>query len=174
MTTREAPEDGFTRDEIADLRKLLDIERIRKKKVLYSHLIDSRDFAGFADLYTEDAVGEWGPFGNWSGREQIHDAVAGYLASRPAYSGLHITSNMWIEKTGQDTATSRCYLHDVNTEQPPNVSHVAWFAVYEEDWVRIGGDWKISHHRIYFLWPSREVDRVSGEFPHPIEISAIG
>ena len=38
--TAESP---FTPDEIVELRKLLEIEKIRKVKNFYSHLMDMRD-----------------------------------------------------------------------------------------------------------------------------------
>ena len=56
-------EDAFTAEEIKELRSLLEIEKIRKVKNLYSHLMDSRELEAMVELYTEDAIGEWGPSG---------------------------------------------------------------------------------------------------------------
>ena len=65
-------DDWFTDGEIKELRELLEKEKIRKLKQLYSHLMDSHQIDALADIFTEDAVCEFGPeYGNWEGRETI-------------------------------------------------------------------------------------------------------
>ena len=147
-------EEAFTAEEMRQLRKLLEVEKIRKKKLLYSQLMDGNDPEGFANLYTEDAIAEWGPFGTWHGRAAILEQSY-YTKGKPEFNWFHMTTNLWIELTGPDTAISRCYLHDVCNEPVPNVSPTWQFGVYEEDWVKIDGEWFIKHHRIFFLWPKR-------------------
>lgn len=159
---------GLTAEELTAVRTLIEIEKIRKKKLLYSQLMDSLRHEEFAELYTEDAIGEWGPFGTWHGREKILERIKLQFEGKPAFNWLHMTTNLWIELTGADTAVSRCYLHDVNTEPRPNISPTAWFGLYEEDWLKVDGDWKIKHHRIHFLWPGREL---SSGFPREIAAS---
>ena len=62
----------FTADEMQELRELLEKEKIRKLKQLYSHLMDNGQIDALADIFTEDAVCEFGPeYGNWEGRETI-------------------------------------------------------------------------------------------------------
>src|SRR5579863_3103266 len=164
----EAP---FTAEEIVELRKLLDIEKIRKAKLLYSHLMDGRDYDGLAQLYAEDAVGEWGPFGTWHGRAAIHERMLTEYSGGLPYDGLHFTTNMWVELTGPTTAISRCYLHDVLNEPNPRTNPVIYFAIYDEDWEKIAGEWKIKRSRIQFLWP----ERLPYEgFPRPMAVTAIG
>jgi hypothetical protein len=162
-------EPSLTPDEIAQFRRFLEVEKIRKKKLLYSQLMDGRDPEGFANLYTEDAIAEWGQFGNWRGRDQILEQSR-YTEGKPQFNWLHMTTNLWIELTGPDTATSRCYLHDVCMEPLPNISPTMQFGIYEEDWVKVDGDWKIRHHRIFFLWPVRQAKEV---FARPITPTAI-
>ena len=146
----------FTAEEGRELRRLLEIEKIRKKKLLYAHLLDSVYPEAFVELYAEDATGDWGPFGTWSGREELIERIRAQFGDKPPYNYLHMTSNLWVELTGPTTATSRGYLHDVCTEPLPNVSPTAWFGLYEEDWVKIDGEWKIKHTRVNFLWPDRQ------------------
>ena len=146
----------FTAEEGREIRKLLEIEKIRRKKLLYAHLLDSVHPEAFVELYAEDATGDWGPFGAWRGREELIGRIRAQFGSKPRYNYLHMTSNLWIELTGPTTATSRAYLHDVCTEPLPNVSPTAWFGLYEEDWVKIDGEWKIQHTRVNFLWPDRQ------------------
>lgn len=164
-------DEAFTREEIGELKKFLEIERIRKKKLLYSQLMDSLDLEGFSNLYTEDAVADWGPAGCWHGRAEVFEQIKIAYAGRASFDGLHITTNLWIEMTGERTATSRCYLFGVDARPNPRVSPTASFAVYEEDWLKVDEEWKISHHRIFFLWPERHVP---GDFPHPMLPSPIG
>ena len=164
-------DDAFTADEIGELRKLLEIEKIRKKKLLYSQLMDSLDLEGFSDLYTEDAVADWGPAGTWHGRAEIFEQIKIAYEGRGSYDGFHITTNLWIEMTGEGAASSRCYLFGVDARPNPRVNPTASFAVYEEDWVRVGSDWKINRHRIFFLWPERHVPE---DFPRLMLPTPIG
>ena len=53
--------DQLTPDETRELRELLDIEKIRKLKLLYSQLMDSRDIDALVEILSEDAVCEFGP-----------------------------------------------------------------------------------------------------------------
>ena len=162
---------GLTAEELAAVRTLLEIEKIRRKKLLYSHLMDSNRHEEFAELYTEDAIGEWGPFGTWHGRDKILERIKFQFEGKQPFNWLHMTTNLGIELTGPDTAVSRCYLQDVITEADKRTSPTAWFAIYEEDWLKVDGDWKIKHHRIHFLWPSREL---SSGFPRLITPSSLG
>jgi hypothetical protein len=165
------PSDGLTAEEVAELRKLLEVEKIRKKKVLYSQLMDGLDVEGFANLYVEDAICEWGPFGSFQGRGQIVERLKVEFAGKPLFNYLHMTTNLWVELTSPTSAVSRCYLHDVCTEVQPRSIPTFGHALYEEDWVKVDGDWKIRHHRIHWLWPERSV---SSDFPKGMTPSAIG
>ena len=51
----------FTPEEIGELRRLLDIEKIRKVKNLYSQLMDARDWDGMDAIYWDDVTAEVGP-----------------------------------------------------------------------------------------------------------------
>jgi len=164
-------DNALTPDQIDEVQKLLEIEKIRKKKNLYSQLMDSHNFEGFADLYTEDAVGDWGKFGTWHGRDKILERIKYEYTGREPYDSLHYTTNLWIEMTGPDSASSRCYLFDVDNRPKPRLNPIAEFALYEEDWVRIDVDWKINRHRIFFLWPDRAVPE---GFPSPKSATTIG
>lgn len=166
-----ASEQPFTADEIRELRTLLDVAKIKKAKDLYSMLMDGRDYDGLANLYAEDAVGEWGAFGTWHGREEIRQAMIRSYEGQAPYAGQHFTTNMWVEMTGETTAISRTYLHDVKNDPDPRTNPVIWFAIYDEDWVKIGSEWKIQKSQIHFLWPSRHVQE---GFPRKMVPTAIG
>lgn len=152
----------LTPEEIGELRKLLEIERIRKVRVLYTHLIDGREIDGLADLLTPDAVFDVAQFGIWHGRAEIVARMREIFKGRLPFTGLHFNSNMWIELTGPATATGRSYLESVHNDAGPRTNPVAAYGLYEEDYVKLDGIWKISFSRLAFLWPQRVVN---DEFP---------
>jgi hypothetical protein len=154
---------AFTPEEITELRKLLDLEKIRKLAQLYSHLMDARDWDAMAQLYAEDAVCEWGPYGSLTGRENIRKQLIDAHPGRLPYDGMHITTNLWAEITGPGTAISRNYLTDMwPSEEIGPISHpgypanpVVLYAIYENEYRKIGADWKISRSQIQLVWPAR-------------------
>jgi hypothetical protein len=175
-------EAAFTDEEIAELRKLLEMEKIRKVKTLYSQLMDARDWDGFSMIFWDDAVAELGEYGNWRGRAEIKARISGatddtgddlptLLTGRIAYDGLHLTTNLWIELTSPTTAVSRCYLHDVLFEAHPRINPLLMFGIYDEDYEKRGGEWKIARFRVQFLWPDRVVLE---DFPRRMAMTAIG
>jgi hypothetical protein len=167
MTTDAA----FSAEEIQELRKLLEIEKIRKVKSMYSHLMDSRDIDALVQIVAEDAVCEFGPYGTWTGRDVIHKGWAAVFKDAIPYGGFHATTNMWIEMTGPTTAMSRTYLHDISNEPDPRANPVVWYGIYDEDYVKVDGQWKIKYCRLQFLWPKR---LVADDFPRPMTPTAFG
>ncbi|MBI1178983.1 MAG: DUF4440 domain-containing protein [Alphaproteobacteria bacterium] len=162
---------AFTPDEVKELRKLLDVEKIRKVKQMYSHLMDSRNIDALAEILAEDAVCEFGPYGTWHGKKEIHEGWKAVFKDAIPYGGFHATTNMWIEMTGPDTAISRTYLHDISNEPDPRADPVVWYGVYDEDFERINGEWKLKKCRLQFLWPKR---LISDNFPRPMTPSSFG
>ena len=161
----------FSAEEMAELRKLLDIEKIRKVKQMYSHLMDSRDIDALAEILTEDAICEFGPYGTWTGKAEIHAGWKAVFKDAIPYGGFHATTNMWIELTGPDTAIGRTYLHDISNEPDPRSDPVVWYGIYDENFTRVDGQWKLSFCRLQFLWPKRIV---ADDFPRLMTPSAFG
>lgn len=165
-------EQALTTEEIAQLRHGLEIEKIRKKKVLYSHLLDSLRIDEWIELFAEDAVSDWGAFGKASGRAAIRaDLEAQYAGRSEPYYGMHMTTNLWVELTGPATAVSRAYLHDINNDLDPRINPLRLLGVYEEEWEKIDGDWKIKRQFVQFLWPQRTA---GPGFPHPVTPAPLG
>jgi hypothetical protein len=169
----------FTPQEITELRRLLDVEKVRKVAELYSHLMDGRDWEAMAELYAHDAVCEWGPYGSLKGRENIREQLIAGHPGRLPYDGLHITSNLWVEITGADTAVSRNYLTDMwPSDEIGPISHdgypfnpIVLYAIYENDYRKREDEWLISRSRIQFVWPERIV---SEDFPRALPRSPVG
>ena len=150
----------FSADEIKELRRLLEIEKIRHVKNLYSQLMDSRDIDGLAAIFSKDAVCQFGPYGEWHGRDEIHKNYkqvfeSGGETSPEKYAGFHVTSNHWIEMTGPDTAVGRSYLIDTVHEPDPRTNPIIWLGLDDEEYKKEDGEWKISKCALQFLWPQR-------------------
>lgn len=175
--TAEEMASPFTAEEICELRRLLEIEKVRKIVLLYSHLMDARDWSAMAQLYAEDAICAWGPYGECQGRATIERMLVDAHVGRLPYDGLHCTTNALVELTGPDTAVSRSYLTDVwPSEVMGPITHAGYpqnpvllYAVYENDYRKIVGEWKITRSAIQFVWPERVV---SADFPRPMEMQA--
>lgn len=146
----------FTADEMQELRELLEKEKIRKLKQLYSHLMDNGQIDALADIFTEDAVCEFGPeYGQWEGRETIRANYHGVFDTQNRFDAMHHITNHYIDLTGPDTATGRSYLLDVVTTAKPEDQPIVWFGVYDEDYQKVNGTWLIKRCTLQFLWPQR-------------------
>ncbi|MGI9323882.1 MAG: nuclear transport factor 2 family protein [Pseudomonadales bacterium] len=160
----------FTAEEVQRLRRLLEIEAIRETKIKYAQLMDGRRVDDLANLFTEDALCEFGPYGQWRSRETIRTNYQEVFSGDSAllFGSLHNTPNHWVELTGPTTATGRSYLIDVITNKPPEENPIVWFGIYDEDYEKVDGQWLISRCSLQFLWPERNLtDGFGGEFPNP-------
>ena len=149
-------------EEIRELRMALEIEKVKKVKLLYSQLMDARDIEGLINVVSDDAVCEYGPYGVWRGRKEIYDGWKAVFDGSQPYAGFHVTTNQWVEMTGPTSAKSRAYLIDIVHEPDPRTNPVIWYGIYDEDYQKIAGHWKMTFCRLEFLWPKR---LVSTEFP---------
>ena len=85
------------------LRRLEDLEEIRRLHVEYGRALDARDFEAYCGLFTED--GEFVSNGTvYRGREAIRGMLDG-LGAGPAGQNLHLFANPAIELRG-DRATA--------------------------------------------------------------------
>lgn len=158
----------LTNNEVQELRELLEIEKIRRLKQLYSHLMDSGQIDALADIFTEDAVCEFGPeYGKWEGRETIrtnyHDVFDGQIS----FYAMHHCTNHYVDLTGPTTATGRSYLLDVVTATDAEAQPIVWFGVYDEEYEKVGQQWLIKRCTLQFLWPKR-MTMPSLEVPYPV------
>ena len=157
----------FTSDEIQELGQLLDKEKIRKLKQLYSHLMDSGQIDALANLFTEDAVCEFGPeYGNWEGRETIRTNYHDVFDAQDQFSAMHHITNHYIDMTGPDSAVGLSYLIDVVTTTSPEDQPIVWFGLYDEQYQKVDGNWLIKKCSLQFLWPSR-MTMPEFETPYP-------
>lgn len=160
--------ESFSAQELKELRELLEIEKIKKVKLLYSQLMDSRDIDALADIFADDAVCEFGPYGIWHGQDEIRTNYREVFKDASPYDGIHATTNQWVELTGADTAVSRTYLIDVAHDPDPRTNPVVWYGLYDEDYQKVDGQWKVKRCSLQFLWPQRLINEGwPGPFPPP-------
>jgi len=142
--------------------ELMDIEAIKKLRILYSHLLDTKDLDRLTGLFTEDAVCNFGGGrGIWTGREELRRNWAGvhteFDTNRAgSYPFLHAVTNHWVELTGPNSAEGRCYLLDWVTAQVDR-NPLLVLGIYADIYRKESGTWRISYCRIDYVWPERDV-----------------
>lgn len=140
------------------IEELLEIETIKQLRIQYSHFFDGQRTDELADLFTDDAVCEFGPNygGDWVGKDQIRANFAQYAqAEGPEFGVLHAVTNPLIRLVDGETAHGRWYLLDLRTTEGVE-NPLILFGVYDDLYKKVDGQWLIHRTRIDFLWPTRE------------------
>jgi ketosteroid isomerase-like protein len=129
----------------ARVRQLADINEIKLLKARYAAACDNDyDADAIAELFTEDAVWDGGKFGRAEGREKIRRFFR--RAPKVFSFAIHDVSNPRIEVDG-DRATAQWYLLQPATHDPGN--QAVWLAaVYQDEYVPIGGKWLFKRLRV--------------------------
>ena len=146
---------------MTELEEFLEIERIKKLRILYSHYFDSNDLDRMVDLFTDDVICEFGPYGVWHGKAEMRKNYEDVHAhwdklKRGPYPYMHITTNHWVEITGPESAEGRCYLIDtVTADQERNA--LLLLGIYDDEYKKVAGKWKIHRTRLDFVWPDYSV-----------------
>lgn len=144
--------------------ELLAREEIRNLRTDYSAYFDAHQLEDLTALFTEDAVCEFGSYGEWRGRQAIHDNYAKVIAMyRGQYDTMHVATNAFIRVTGPTTAVGRWYLIDLVTQQIPgaletpggNDNPLLYLGMYEDEYRKVDGKWRIAHVKLHFLWPQK-------------------
>ena len=135
---------------VARIQRLEDIEAIKQLKARYCSLCDDGyDADGLAELFTEDAVWDGGALGVAEGREKIRRFFQNTPKVMPF--AVHMVMNPSIEVDG-DSARGRWYLFQTATFKPAD-SAIWGSARYDEEYVRIDGEWKFrSLHLTSKFW----------------------
>lgn len=148
LAETSAAESGYAEDRAA-------IEDLQAR---YLFALDFRDPQAYAATFTEDGVLDYGA-GKIRGRKAIADMVAGMRASaeqqrdadtsglRPA-AGRHNISNIVIEIDG-DRATGTAYWFHIGNDNPERGAQLNSFGHYEDELVRVDGEWLFSLRKIY-------------------------
>jgi len=140
------------------VQRLIEIEAIKDVRIMYSHHFDGQRIDELVDLFTEDAVCEFGAAygGDWVGKAQIKRNFARFVAGEGSeHSVMHAVTNPWIRLDAEDRARGRWYLLDLRTT--PGVDNpLILFGIYDDLYHKVDGRWLIHRTRIDFLWPQRD------------------
>ena len=149
----------FTSAEIVRLKKLLEIDAIREVRQNYSTYLDTLQVDKLADLYTENALCEFGPYGEWRGRETIRENYRAVVSGDGAglFHSMHHNTNHSVELVAENRATGRAYLIDVVTGVEKTAQPVLWYGVYDEIYEKVNDRWLIDRCSLQFLWPERHM-----------------
>lgn len=140
------------------LQRLLDIEAIKQLKARYFRCLDTKDWVGFADVFTDDAVMDAGGFVQ-HGRDEILAFLPPILEGVVTTHHGHMPE---ITVTGPDTATGVWSMFDYLTfpgDGPPK--GLQGYGHYTEEYARGDGTWRIRRLVLTRL----RVDPLAGGFP---------
>jgi ketosteroid isomerase-like protein len=122
------------------VQTLEDVEAIKKLKARYCAGADERDEDKFVGCFTEDAVWDGGNFGHYEGKAAIREFF-GTIPQVLSFA-IHYVMNPRIEVNG-DQASGYWYLLEPCTMLEGGEQAVWGVAKYEEEYVRVDGEWKI-------------------------------
>ena len=134
--------------DLAELTKritvLEDIEAIKKVKARYCYICDdNHNPDDIVRIFAEDGIWEGADVGQHKGHAAIRKLFEGFR-DRISFS-QHNVWNPIIEVNG-DRAKGQWYLMGPFTMRKRN--NAVWLAArYEDDYVKINGEWKIQHLR---------------------------
>lgn len=137
-------------------------ETIKELRAEYCYRIDSRDWDGYASLFTEDAHLDFGPIGSFEGRDAIRDFAENIVGAEHPFLA-HMVHNPVIEIDGA-MASGKWYfevpctfadgsagwiqgiyddVYELVDDQwlfAEVVADFNYFAEYEEGWAEIVGE----------------------------------
>jgi len=142
------------------IEEFLDMESIKRQRILQAHYLDAGDISSLVDMYTDDAYCEFGPYGVWKDKKsfaaKFAEAEAPFYASG-YFSNLHVVANHSVELKGPENAVGRVYLLDfvAGKMARPGGNPLYWLGVYDEEYRKVSGAWKIARQSLNFVWPER-------------------
>lgn len=140
------------------VQRMEDESQIRRILVLYGTYLDARDFASYAALFAPE--GEWvGGFGRFKGPKAIQAMLEERLGkAEPGWinkTSYHLLSNALIEIDGDKARVVSKYLFLTKPEN--DTKPVPLLAGrYEDDLVRLDGEWKIVRRVTNGIIPYRD------------------
>lgn len=132
----------------AELQQMLDIESIKTLKARYFRCIDTKDWAGFAQVFAEDArmlVPEADV--DITGRDAIAESISTLLDGVQTVHHGHMPE---IEIDSDERATGVWAMFDY-VEWPPTGGErvgIVGYGHYFERYVREDGQWRIAETRL--------------------------
>jgi ketosteroid isomerase-like protein len=141
------------------VQTLADWAEISQLKSAYGWHYDSPDLDALVDLYTDDAVCVFGPYGTWNGKAEIREGFAANVgAPDNPFPSLHTFANPMITIDG-DEATGQWYLMDFVLTGAGADPVLRVLGVYHDRYRREATGWRIARTELTFLWNS-DVGRI--------------
>jgi hypothetical protein len=132
----------------ARLRRLEDIEEIRTLLLEYARCLDEADYAGYAELFTED--GELhAQLGQATGRSAIRALLEDRLGSeppRPRRAAFHLVGNPVVEVDGDDARSTALWAYVTHDDE--GFPLVLQLGHYRDRLARDGGVWRFRRREI--------------------------
>ncbi len=126
------------------ITRLEDIEAIKQLKALYCEICDDMHNPDrIASVFAEDAIWESADFGKAQGHDAIRELFRGF--QKMFSFSQHNIMNPRIEVNG-DRATGIWYIMGPWTHSENN-REIWMTARYDDDYVKIDGEWKYQHLR---------------------------
>ena len=132
----------------ARVRRLEDIEAIKKLKAKYWRCVDRKLWDEMNQVFTEEATADYGPKSKLKGRQAIVQFLKSSLGADSVITS-HVGQRPEIELTSESTATGMWWLNDYIVMQP----NTRWrgYAFYEDEYVKEDGQWKMKSTKLVTL-----------------------
>ncbi|MBF9002419.1 nuclear transport factor 2 family protein [Vibrio nitrifigilis] len=139
------------------INALLDREDIRALRLRYSQLLDSGKAEKMGEVFTDNAEVKV-TVGSMKGLTEIKQSLKeAYHAfdtqNRAHFPFVHAVTNHDITLIDENNASGSCYLLDFVTDRDQSQHPFLLLGHYVDQYVRVNGEWRISHSELDVLWP---------------------
>lgn len=118
--------------------ELLDVVAIAQLKYRYCHRIDTGDYEGWVNLFTEDGTFDYG-----GEIFQGHDRLLTFaktIFEKEFDTTAHVVTNPVVDVTGNE-AEGRFYLYYLSEQEDGNYT---WrHGIYHDEFRQVDGEWRI-------------------------------
>lgn len=128
------------------METLLEEARIERVLKRYATALDSRDWAGLDEVFTEDATAHFQGMGHFNGRSEITGLISSVLSAAAATQ--HLLANIVVELHGAEAHT-KCYLQALHTGKDAfeGKAMTVW-GEYRDHLRRTPAGWRIVHREL--------------------------
>jgi hypothetical protein len=141
------------------LKRLEALEAIRDLKARYARGSDAvlrgggrEQAVALANLFTEDATGDYGAFGQFSGRASLQHAFEVVIPSGFTWS-THLILSSVLDVHGDTGEGTWYFVVHAQPRSPENAPMTTFYGHYEEKYRKVNGAWKIAALRLHFSAP---------------------
>ncbi|MFT3776047.1 MAG: nuclear transport factor 2 family protein [Minicystis sp.] len=136
-----------------------DFEALRNLKARYATLADRclttpshENAVALADLFTDDAVGDYGFFGRFQGRADLVRAFESVLPAGMRWS-MHYITNPELSVDGSHAKGAWYFLVSAVTKDAPPGAMASFYGLYEDVYVKTATGWKFASLVVHFNTP---------------------